>query len=158
CTGSDRDSRGSGPRRSARWLLAAQGRLRSQGMIDPMPIDIKVPSVGESVSEGTLVRWLKRDGDTVQVDDPIFELETEKATSDIPAPATGRLSIVVPEGSTVPIGATVGQITEPSLVEFVPPAPDANQPPAKRQALDDGAKTAAAQAPPMRPARGDEPR
>jgi 2-oxoglutarate dehydrogenase E2 component (dihydrolipoamide succinyltransferase) len=120
-----------------------------------MPIDIKVPSVGESVSEGTLVRWLKQDGDTVQIDDPIFELETEKATSEIPAPATGRISIVVPEGSTVPIGATVGHITEPSLVEFVPVAPAAGQPPPKRQAADDGATPAVTQPPPKREARED---
>jgi 2-oxoglutarate dehydrogenase E2 component (dihydrolipoamide succinyltransferase) len=120
-----------------------------------MPIDIKVPSVGESVSEGTLVRWLKQDGDTVQMDDPIFELETEKATSEIPAPATGRLSIVVPEGSTVPIGATVGRITEPSLVEFVPAAPAPSSPPIKKQASVDGTKPATSQPPPKREARED---
>jgi 2-oxoglutarate dehydrogenase E2 component (dihydrolipoamide succinyltransferase) len=122
-----------------------------------MPIDIKVPSVGESVSEGTLVRWLKQDGDTVQMDDPIFELETEKATSEIPAPATGRLSIVVPEGSTVPIGATVGHITQPSLVEFVSAAPDASQPPSKKQATD--AAPAASQLLPKRevPEDGTKP-
>jgi 2-oxoglutarate dehydrogenase E2 component (dihydrolipoamide succinyltransferase) len=121
-----------------------------------MPIDIKVPSVGESVSEGTLVRWLKQDGDTVQMDDPIFELETEKATSEIPAPATGRLSIVVPEGSTVPIGATVGHITEPSLVEFVPSAPSSGSAPPKKQASGDGTKPGLSQPPPRREARGDD--
>jgi 2-oxoglutarate dehydrogenase E2 component (dihydrolipoamide succinyltransferase) len=120
-----------------------------------MPIDIKVPSVGESVSEGTLVRWLKKDGDTVQIDDPVFELETEKATSEIPAPATGRLSILVREGSTVPIGATVGHITEPSLVEFVPAAPAANPPPPKRQASDDGTRPATSQPPPKPEPRDD---
>jgi 2-oxoglutarate dehydrogenase E2 component (dihydrolipoamide succinyltransferase) len=120
-----------------------------------MPIDIKVPSVGESVSEGTLVRWLKKDGDTVQVDDPIFELETEKATSEIPAPATGRLSIAVPEGSTVPIGATVGHITEPSLVEFVPEAPAANPRPLKTPVAEDRSQPVVSQLPPSAQAGED---
>ena len=77
-----------------------------------MAVEIKVPSVGESISEGTIARWLKKNGDAVRADEPVFELETEKATSEIPAPAAGTLHITVPEGKTVAIGSVVGRIEE----------------------------------------------
>jgi 2-oxoglutarate dehydrogenase E2 component (dihydrolipoamide succinyltransferase) len=75
-----------------------------------MAVEIKVPSVGESVTEGTLSRWLKSNGDFVRADEPVFELETEKATQEVPAPAAGALKILVPEGQTIAIGAVVGHI------------------------------------------------
>jgi 2-oxoglutarate dehydrogenase E2 component (dihydrolipoamide succinyltransferase) len=75
-----------------------------------MPIEIKVPSVGESVSEGTIVRWIRNDGEPVQQDEPLFELETEKATQEIPAPAAGVLHIQVQAGQRVGIGSVVGTI------------------------------------------------
>src|SRR5262245_31996249 len=75
-----------------------------------MAIDIKVPSVGESISEGTLVRWLKKDGDQVNAGDALFELETEKASTEVPAPADGILHPKAKEGDTVAIGAVVGTI------------------------------------------------
>src|SRR5262245_11294399 len=112
-----------------------------------MAVAIKVPSVGESISEGIISRWLKKDGDTVQVEEPIFELETEKATSPIPAPAGGVLRITVPEGQTVAIGAVVGQIepaaagatssgkpAAPSTPAAAKPAPSANAKPAEAPA------------------------
>jgi 2-oxoglutarate dehydrogenase E2 component (dihydrolipoamide succinyltransferase) len=77
-----------------------------------MPVDIKVPSVGESITEGTLSRWLKKDGEAVRAGDPLFELETEKATTEVPAPTSGTVHITVAEGRTVKIGATVGRIEE----------------------------------------------
>jgi 2-oxoglutarate dehydrogenase E2 component (dihydrolipoamide succinyltransferase) len=75
-----------------------------------MTVAIKVPSVGESITEGTISRWLKKEGDFVRAQEPVFELETDKATSAVPAPASGTLHVGVPEGQTVPIGAVVGQI------------------------------------------------
>jgi 2-oxoglutarate dehydrogenase E2 component (dihydrolipoamide succinyltransferase) len=75
-----------------------------------MPIEIKVPAVGESISEGTIVRWLKNDGEAVQQDEPLFELETEKATQEIPAPAAGVLHISAQPGQRVAIGSVVGSI------------------------------------------------
>jgi 2-oxoglutarate dehydrogenase E2 component (dihydrolipoamide succinyltransferase) len=75
-----------------------------------MAVDIVVPSVGESITEGTLSRWLKQDGEVVRADEPLFELETEKATTEVAAPAAGRLAIRAREGETVAIGAVVGQI------------------------------------------------
>ena len=101
-----------------------------------MPVAIKVPSVGESINEGIISRWLKKDGDLVQVEETLFELETEKATSPVPAPANGILRITVPEGQTVAIGAVVGQIEPaPAGAANAPkpaakPAPTANQKPA----------------------------
>src|SRR5215831_5909658 len=71
---------------------------------------ITVPSVGESISEGIVSRWLKADGSSVQAGEPLLELETDKATNVVPAPGSGVLKIGVAEGETVPIGATVGTI------------------------------------------------
>jgi 2-oxoglutarate dehydrogenase E2 component (dihydrolipoamide succinyltransferase) len=75
-----------------------------------MPIDIKVPSVGESVTEGRISRWLKPDGAAVQRDESVCELETDKATAEVPAPAAGVLRHAAKEGDTVQIGAVIGSI------------------------------------------------
>jgi 2-oxoglutarate dehydrogenase E2 component (dihydrolipoamide succinyltransferase) len=75
-----------------------------------MTVAIKVPSVGESITEGTIARWLKKDGDFVREEEPLFELETEKATTPVPAPSSGTLHITAAEGQTVQIGAVVGEI------------------------------------------------
>ena len=77
-----------------------------------MPVEIKVPSVGESVTEAVLSRWLKKDGDIVRRDEPVAELESEKATQEVPAPATGTLKTRVAEGTKVAIGAVIGAIEE----------------------------------------------
>jgi 2-oxoglutarate dehydrogenase E2 component (dihydrolipoamide succinyltransferase) len=79
-----------------------------------MATEIKVPSVGESITEGTVSRWLKEDGAQVRADELVFELETEKATTEVAAPVAGTLRITVPQGSTVAIGAVVGRIEEGS--------------------------------------------
>ena len=73
-------------------------------------VPVTVPSVGESITEGILARWLKADGASVQAGEPLFELETDKASSDVPASSSGVLKIAVAEGETVAIGATVGTI------------------------------------------------
>jgi 2-oxoglutarate dehydrogenase E2 component (dihydrolipoamide succinyltransferase) len=75
-----------------------------------MAVEIKVPSVGESITEGILSRWLKKDGDAVRSGDALFELETEKATTEVPSPVDGVLSISTKEGSTVAIGSVVGHV------------------------------------------------
>ncbi len=77
-----------------------------------MAVDIKVPSVGEAITEGVLARWLKADGDAVREGDPLYELETDKASTEVSAPATGVLKIGVKEGQKVPIGAIVGRVEE----------------------------------------------
>ena len=74
------------------------------------PVPVTVPSVGESISEGILSRWHKADGSLVRSGEPLFELETDKATSDVPAAGSGVLRIAVKEGETVAVGATVATI------------------------------------------------
>ncbi|HZT47085.1 MAG TPA: biotin/lipoyl-containing protein, partial [Hyphomicrobiaceae bacterium] len=77
-----------------------------------MAIDIKVPALGESVTEATVGQWFKKPGDTVSVDEPILELETDKVTLEVPAPAAGVLAdIKVPQGATVAVGAVLGSIS-----------------------------------------------
>ena len=93
-----------------------------------MAIDIKVPSVGESVKEAVLAQWFKKDGERVRKDEPVFLIETDKVTLEVVAEADGVLHIKVPEGDTVAIGAVVGSIEaaedlkEPAPAEPVPKA------------------------------------
>ena len=78
-----------------------------------MTTDIQVPSLGESVTEATIARWYKKIGDPVTVDEPLLELETDKVTLEVPAPATGQLTdIKVNDGDTVEVGAVLGSIVE----------------------------------------------
>jgi len=78
-----------------------------------MSIQIKVPAMGESVTEATVARWFKKEGDAVARDEPILELETDKVTVEVPAPADGAIeSIAVKEGSTVQVGTVLGAIAE----------------------------------------------
>ncbi|MBV8072166.1 MAG: 2-oxo acid dehydrogenase subunit E2 [Acidobacteriaceae bacterium] len=76
-------------------------------------IDVVMPQMGESIVEGTLTRWLKKPGDKVERDEPLFEISTDKVDTEIPSPAAGVLSeIVVQEGSTVAINSVVARIGE----------------------------------------------
>src|ERR1700753_4246080 len=78
-----------------------------------MTIEIKVPAMGESVTEATVARWFKKEGDAVKRDEPILELETDKVTVEVPAPADGAIeSISAQAGSTVQVGALLGAIAE----------------------------------------------
>jgi len=93
-------------------------------------IDIKVPAVGESISEVTLVKWLKKDGDYVDRDEVIAELESEKATFEVNAEKAGSLKILGKEGDTLKIGDVLASIDE-SAVKPAVPAPSGNGSPAK---------------------------
>jgi len=78
-----------------------------------MSIDIKVPAMGESVTEATVARWFKQEGDAVARDEPLLELETDKVTVEVPAPADGAIEkIAAKAGDTVQVGATLGAIAE----------------------------------------------
>lgn len=79
-------------------------------------VEMKVPTVGESVTEVTIANWNKKDGDTVQLDEVLCELESDKATFELPAEAAGTLRIVAEAGSTLPIGATICRIEVGSVV------------------------------------------
>ena len=75
--------------------------------------DIRVPTLGESVTEATIGKWFKQPGDPVAVDEPLVELETDKVTIEVPAPAAGVLGeIAAKDGETVAVGALLGQIKE----------------------------------------------
>jgi 2-oxoglutarate dehydrogenase E2 component (dihydrolipoamide succinyltransferase) len=93
-------------------------------------LDIKVPSVGESVTQGILSSWLKAEGDHVEEGSDLFELETDKATVTVPAPATGSLSISVPAGTEVTIGQVVGAVENDSTAAAAAPRPAAKSAPA----------------------------
>ncbi|WP_348770649.1 biotin/lipoyl-containing protein, partial [Azospirillum sp. TSO35-2] len=78
-----------------------------------MATDIKVPTLGESVSEATVARWLKKAGDSVAMDEALVELETDKVTLEVNASIAGTLAeIVAPEGANVEVGALLGVIAE----------------------------------------------
>jgi 2-oxoglutarate dehydrogenase E2 component (dihydrolipoamide succinyltransferase) len=78
-----------------------------------MATEIKVPTLGESVTEATVGQWFKREGDSVARDEPLVELETDKVTIEVPAPAAGRLDkIAVKDGETVNVGALLGMLAE----------------------------------------------
>ena len=76
-----------------------------------MPTEVVMPQMGESVVEGTITKWLKKPGDTVQRDEPLFEISTDKVDAEIPSPASGVLKEVkVKEGATVQVNTVVGLI------------------------------------------------
>src|ERR1700740_516077 len=112
-----------------------------------MPTDVIMPQMGESIFEGTLTKWLKKPGDKVQRDEPLFEISTDKVDAEIPAPASGVLQeIKVAEGNTVQVNTIVGTISADG--ESAAPAktaPAATPSPAPK-------KEPAAPAPPPQPA------
>src|SRR5579883_1459071 len=78
-----------------------------------MATDIIVPPLGESVTEATVARWLKQPGDSVAIDDPLVELETDKVTLEVNAPASGTLAeVLVPKDGNVAVGSVLGRIAE----------------------------------------------
>src|SRR5438552_15263886 len=94
-----------------------------------MPTDIVMPQMGESIFEGTITKWLKKPGDKVQRDEPLFEISTDKVDAEIPAPAAGILQdIKVAEGATVQVNTVVGTIAADG--ESAAPAPTG---PAKKE-------------------------
>src|SRR3954447_2257464 len=106
-----------------------------------MPTDIIMPQMGESIVEGTITKWLKKPGDKVQRDEPLFEISTDKVDAEIPAPASGVLQeIKVTEGTTVGVNTVVGTIAvdgEAAATKSAPapakPAPSAPAPAAKEE-------------------------
>src|SRR5215510_4836951 len=94
-----------------------------------MPTEIRVPGLGESITEATVSKWLKQSGEPVAVDEPVAELETDKVTLEIPAPASGTLAeILAAEGANVPVGAVLGTIADGPLDTLTHPALRAGSP------------------------------
>jgi 2-oxoglutarate dehydrogenase E2 component (dihydrolipoamide succinyltransferase) len=108
-----------------------------------MAVELKVPSVGESITEGTLARWLKADGAVVQSNEPVFELETDKASQEVTAPAAGVLRHGAAEGDKVTIGQVVGTIEAGAVPANGGPAPAAKKPEPAASAKPAPAKPAA---------------
>ena len=121
-----------------------------------MAIDVTMPQMGESVVEGTIAKWLVKEGDIVAEDQPLVEISTDKVDTEIPSPGAGRIAkIVVPEGQTVPVGAMLAVI-EPAGAENTAKlkvvAPKAL---VKQEAVPE--KSAAKASPPPRPASAPQP-
>jgi pyruvate dehydrogenase E2 component (dihydrolipoamide acetyltransferase) len=119
-----------------------------------MSVDVIMPQMGESIFEGTITRWLKKPGDRVERDEPLFEISTDKVDAEIPAPSAGVLKeIKVTEGQTVPI-QTVVAVIDAGGAAAAPSAAAAAPPPAPEKAA---APKAAAAAPPVAPATAAAP-
>ena len=123
-----------------------------------MSTDVVMPQMGESIAEGTIVRWIKKVGDKVDRDEPLFEISTDKVDAEIPSPAGGVVSeIRVKEGETVPVNSVVAVIGAAGEAAAAPPpaaapAAPAKQTPAPQEPKPAPAPPAAVQAPPV-PAR-----
>ncbi|MCB1328417.1 MAG: dihydrolipoamide succinyltransferase, partial [Maritimibacter sp.] len=100
-----------------------------------MSIEVRVPTLGESVTEATVATWFKAPGDRVEADEMLCELETDKVTVEVPSPAAGTLGdIVAPEGETVGVDALLATLNEGDAAA----APAAAKAPAKAEAKADG--------------------
>src|SRR3954452_11200983 len=136
-----------------------------------MPTSVTMPALGESVTEGTVTRWLKQEGDQVEADEPLLEVSTDKVDTEIPSPAAGTLSkILVAEDETVEVGAQLAVIggggggaasapapqqeqQAPKQEENPQPTPERGQPPAQPPGGDyGGSGTMPAQSPTPAPA------
>jgi pyruvate dehydrogenase E2 component (dihydrolipoamide acetyltransferase) len=119
-----------------------------------MSVDVIMPQMGESIFEGTITRWLKKAGDRVERDEPLFEISTDKVDAEIPAPSAGVLQeIKVKEGQTVPIQTVVAVIDAAGSASAAAPAPAAAPPapekaPAPKAAAAPAAPAVATPAPP----------
>src|SRR6185312_5236655 len=92
--------------------------------------DVLMPQMGESIVEGTLTKWLKKPGEKVERDEPLFEISTDKVDTEIPSPAAGTLAdVMVQEGQTVGVNAVVARIDDGSGASATPAQPAAAAPP-----------------------------
>src|SRR5207248_6870088 len=121
-----------------------------------MPTDVIIPQMSESIFEGTLTKWLKKPGDKVQRDEPLFEISTDKVDAEIPAPASGTLAeIKVAEGTTVQVNTVVGTIAaEGESVVAGKAAPAKSGPAPSKPAAQPAAK---AEAPKTDQRRAEDP-
>lgn len=120
-----------------------------------MAIEIKVPTLGESVADATVARWIKSTGDAVKADEPVVELETDKVTLEVPAPAAGTLGeIMAAEGAVVEVGAGLAMLNEGAAPAAKAEAPEtaAKETPAKQEQAKVPAASTAAPAPAAQPA------
>src|ERR1700733_11187641 len=122
-----------------------------------MSVSVVMPQLGESVTEGTVTRWLKKEGEHVTVDEPLLEVSTDKVDTEIPSPATGTLrGIAVDEDETVAVGAQLAVIEEQGA-DAVAPEPAAPAPPAHEPAAPEPPAPEPPPAPPAAPAASPAP-
>ena len=118
-----------------------------------MPTTIKMPQLGESVTEGTIERWLVKEGDTVQQYDPLFEVVTDKVNAEVPAEVAGTITkIIVPDGETVKVGTPLAEITGDGDSAEPSEAPPAEAAPAEAASAEAPPEVAAQEAPAAEPA------
>ena len=117
-------------------------------------VDVVMPQMGVSVSEGTITRWLKQEGEQVEADEPLLEISTDKVDTEVPSPASGTLTqILVQEGETVDVGTKLGQIGGSAATEAPAPAAEPEAPaPAAEEAPEPEAPAPAAPEPAAAPA------
>src|ERR1017187_4238403 len=138
-----------GRRAKARAVLATGDKT--------MPTNVIMPQMGESIAEGTVTKWLKKPGDAVKRDEPLFEISTDKVDAEIPSPGAGTLlEILVPEGQTVPINTVVARLGEAGEKTDIAP-PSAAEDSSKKESASTAAGMAAqaAAAPPQAPPAED---
>src|SRR5438105_10579517 len=117
-----------------------------------MPTDVIMPQMGESIFEGTLTKWLKKPGDKVQRDEPLFEISTDKVDAEIPAPASGVLKEVkIQEGTTVQVNTVVGVIDGDGAGGGARAAPSESAAPEAAKAAAPAPSAPARPAPPAQP-------
>src|ERR1051325_7400895 len=117
-----------------------------------MATDVVMPQMGESIAEGTIVRWIKKPGDKVERDEPLLEISTDKVDAEIPAPASGTLSeVLAQEGQTVSVNSVIARIDGGGGATAAPPAPPKPEP-APEAPKPEPAKPAPAPAAPAPPA------
>jgi len=112
-------------------IIELDGRAAplTRGEQTAMAIEITVPTLGESVADATVARWIKTTGDAVAADEPVVELETDKVTLEVPAPAAGTLGeILAAEGATVEVGASLAMLNEGAAPATAAPAAVAPEP------------------------------
>src|SRR4249919_3457975 len=121
--------------------------------------DVIMPQMGESIAEGTVVKWLKKVGDAVKRDEPLFEISTDKVDAEIPSPSAGVLKeIKIPEGQTVPIQTVVAVIDGAGAATAAAAAPVAAPPaPAPKPAAAPAPSAASTPAPGAKPAPAPAP-
>src|ERR1700722_18957040 len=148
--GQDVDGRDIGERSDAVLRTAMPGH---DGAKAETMTDIRVPTLGESVTEATIGKWFKKAGDTVAVDEPLVELETDKVTIEVPAPAAGILAdIAAKDGDTVAVGPLLGKITDGAGAAAKPAAPAKAAEPSAPPAAKPAAPPPPAQPAPAKPA------
>src|SRR6476660_2668370 len=119
-----RSVRRTSPWPASRCTRTADNYLRkTEEAMQPMAYAVAMPALGESVTEGTVTRWLKNEGDTVEVDEPLVEVSTDKVDTEIPSPAAGGLQrTVVHADETVEVGAELAVISDPAAAPKSTPA------------------------------------